>query len=739
MANLIENNKAIAKNFLGNVVCRDASMKIMTRFTPVSILFMAAIFAIMWSGTVIWVSFNQPYMGLKLGIAGEQIRILDTDSSLTGTMEIPENQVLKRISTPTQAIDLIPMDLAPEPDSAMGTYRNYAQFLERQGQIADMLQQQKLELTFGDGQVYSISVMPHRPVKTFDLAFWVQLIVGVVAWLISAAVYAFRSNELAARYLLLSGVCTLIFSSFAGIYSTREIALPTTLFQFLSDLNFFGGSVFIASFVALLLYYPRRIAPNWVGVGVIGIFVFWFIAQQMGMFESMTFARRFLVMLGLICSFVLAAIHWWFSQYAPLERAALQWFLLSWLLGTSLFVLFILLPTLFGFDTSALQGYAFTLFLLVYIGLAFGILRYRLFELGIWWGRILLLLIAILFLILLDIIFISLLNLSPKISMTLTLVVCGILWLPLRGWIWERFLGYLSPKRELQFREIIGVTLATAQQNQQQLWQEVLQKNFAALHVEEGIYTEAPVLAQQGLQLHIPAIQQLDAVTLGYAGQGRRLFSQYDVAIAIELCEMLDYAIQAKMAYEAGVIEERQRIRRDLHDNISSQLVNALHSQQPQRKDDMIRNTLTDLRDVINHSMSGGICFEELLINIRAEIAERLALADIQLDWSMTGNVQQAMSLEMIHGLRSILREATNNCIRHAHAQHLKIKIRIETQFLLLQVQDDGQGLAELKIGQGQGLTNMQTRVQLLGGEIQFLNQQGLFIDMKLPLGPNRE
>ncbi|WP_349307085.1 hypothetical protein [Acinetobacter corruptisaponis] len=163
-------------------------MKIMTRFTPVSILFMAAIFAIMWSGAVIWVSFNQPYMGLKLGIVGEQIRILDTDSSLAGTMESPKSQVLKRISIPNQAIDLIPMDLAPEPDSAMGTYRNYAQFLERQGQIADMLRQQKLELTLGNGQVYSISVTPHRPVKTFDLAFWVQLIVGVVAWLISAAV-----------------------------------------------------------------------------------------------------------------------------------------------------------------------------------------------------------------------------------------------------------------------------------------------------------------------------------------------------------------------------------------------------------------------------------------------------------------------------------------------------------------------------------------------------------------------
>src|SRR5690606_6469241 len=125
------------------------------------------------------------------------------------------------------------------------------------------------------------------------------------------------------------------------------------------DLNFFGGSVFIACFVALLLHYPRRIGPAWLAPAVLAVFVGWFIAQQLGVFEDMTFARRFLVMIGTLTTFALAGWHWYLSRRDPATRAAVQWFLLSWVVGTGLFALFIFLPQLFGIDTSGLQGYAF--------------------------------------------------------------------------------------------------------------------------------------------------------------------------------------------------------------------------------------------------------------------------------------------------------------------------------------------------------------------------------------------
>ncbi|MCD4638513.1 hypothetical protein LOS09_21735, partial [Proteus mirabilis] len=90
--------------------------------------------------------------------------------------------------------------------------------------------------------------------------------------------------------------------------------------------------------------------------------------------------------------------------------------------------------------TSALQGYAFLLILMVYIGLALGILRYRLFELDRWWGRTILLLAAIVVLLLMDIALINVLHMAPKHSLVFSVVFVGILILPMRIWIWEKLL-----------------------------------------------------------------------------------------------------------------------------------------------------------------------------------------------------------------------------------------------------------------------------------------------------------
>src|SRR3546814_18437179 len=93
---------------------------------------------------------------------------------------------------------------------------------------------------------------------------------------------------------------------------------------------------------------------------------------------------------------------------------------------------------MFGIDTSAMQGYGFLLFIPVYAGLAFGILRYRLFDLGEWWARTMAWLLSLFLLILLDLLFLLVLQLSPGLSIGLALLLCGLVWLPVRAWLWTR-------------------------------------------------------------------------------------------------------------------------------------------------------------------------------------------------------------------------------------------------------------------------------------------------------------
>lgn len=351
---------------------------------PITILTGALTLGIAVMLVVTFLAHQSPWLGLKLG-STEQAAGVRVRASKGPAANIPTGTTLIRVETAEAQLDLLALDLTIEPDSTIADYPNYRRFLERQDQLARLQASPALTFVAADGQRFIVQPdLAGRPLSDFPADFWVQCLVGLLTWLVAAAVFAFRPGEASARYLLLSGAATLLFAPAAAIYTTRELALPGTLLQWASDLNFLGGSLFTASFVALLLVYPRRIAPRWVGPSVVALFVLWFTAQQVGLFESMTFARRFLVMLGVLATFGLAAVHWRISRQHPLERAKLQWFLLSWVVGTSVFAIFILLPQTFGVDTSPIQGYAFLLFLLVYGGLAMGILRYRLFDLGDW-------------------------------------------------------------------------------------------------------------------------------------------------------------------------------------------------------------------------------------------------------------------------------------------------------------------------------------------------------------------
>jgi signal transduction histidine kinase len=69
--------------------------------------------------------------------------------------------------------------------------------------------------------------------------------------------------------------------------------------------------------------------------------------------------------------------------------------------------------------------------------------------------------------------------------------------------------------------------------------------------------------------------------------------------------------------------------------------------------------------------------------------------------------------------LLATLREALSNVARHAAAQRVDITLAVAKAELLLSVQDDGRGLdpSHLATTTGNGLANMATRAERLGGE----------------------
>lgn len=393
-----------------------------------------------------------------------------------------------------------------------------------------------------------------------------------------------------------------MFAPFAAVYSTRELALDPVVFRVLNGLNFLGGSLWIAALIALLLYYPRPIAPPWAGRAVVAVFVAWWVAQEVDVFDNMTIARRLLVLIGVAASFALPAVQWRSARADPIARASLQWFLLAWLVGASLFTCIIFVPEMAGVDVSALQGYSFLLFILIYAGLAFGIMRFKLFELGEWWMRVVVWTISVALLVALDLVFVVGLEISASLSLALSLAICGVVWLPLRELVWGLVLGRPGATTQSRFQDIIGIAFTAAPDGQMAGWTELLRRAFDPREIAPATAGEGAALKQDGLVLAVPAVAHLPALEMKYKARGTRLFNRADADLVRELADMLGHAIQSRSAYEQGVEGERRRIASDIHDNLGASLLDALHSTSDQHKNQLIRETLADLRSIVNDS-----------------------------------------------------------------------------------------------------------------------------------------
>jgi signal transduction histidine kinase len=224
-------------------------------------------------------------------------------------------------------------------------------------------------------------------------------------------------------------------------------------------------------------------------------------------------------------------------------------------------------------------------------------------------------------------------------------------------------------------------------------------------------------------------------LTLRYPWRGRALFSPRHLETARRLVELMAHAEQSRRAYDLGVAEERSRIARDMHDNIGAQLLGALHSGDRERKDLMIRETLTDLRDIINNAATPGLDLDETLAELRVETAERLASVGIGLDWSNAIGQTPDLSTSAAHSLRSIIREAVSNVIRHSGADRMSIGLSRSDGEARLEIGDNGQGFDADAVRAGNGLSNMHSRTAGLGGRLEYdSSAAGTRIRVRFPL-----
>ncbi len=695
-------------------------------FAPVQIFIGMGVLALAIAAAAMLGATNQPWLGLSLGLSegGEQVVV---ERSRGPSEAVGEGHVLLSVSPEGDGIPVpvTPVTIIEEPDQ-LSDFDTLDAFRASQDAIAQALRRGPVTLTLmneaGEESEVTVRPEPRRPLADLPGVFWLQVFVGLIGMFVGAWIWSLSPSGRPQAYVMLTGLGLSVSATAAAVYSTREIALPLMAYEWLGPLNLIGTMTFGVGTIGLFLCYPSQIGPRWLQLLQAGVIYAWVagaITRLIGDYAvafQLPVATAMLVLATLILAQIWRARR---SKDLP-ARAALRLFGLSILIGAGGFVGLVTVPVVLGLSTQLSQGYAFALFLICYIGLALAVRRHRIFNLEIWSFRILFFAVGALLLIALDAALIYGLALDRAPALGVSLFLVAFLYLPLRDGLARRIARWRGQKPlERYFREVSRVALTKDHAAMQTAWDDLLQGIFEPLAVEPGPkVVQHAALEAEGVDLVLPPVPPIASRRLKWARGGRRLFTDMDVQRAEELVDLLAQLIEGREAYETGASEERARIARDIHDNIGIQLLGALHSRDAGRKDVLIRETLADLREIIDNQTGPGLDLGNLIADLRLELTEVLEGAGLKVDWPLGADLSgYNLSPRTAHTLRSVLREAVNNAVRHAGASTVSVRFRAVDGSVAVDVCDDGRGFDPGDIADhGQGMRNMEVRVAALGG-----------------------
>ncbi|GGA72321.1 sensor histidine kinase [Ornithinibacillus halotolerans] len=198
------------------------------------------------------------------------------------------------------------------------------------------------------------------------------------------------------------------------------------------------------------------------------------------------------------------------------------------------------------------------------------------------------------------------------------------------------------------------------------------------------------------------------------------------------------------------VVQERNRLARELHDSVSQQLfaasmmmsaINESSSllddtvkKQLQMVEKMIQQSQLEMRALLLHlrpvalkgkSLVEGM--EELLAELKQKVPMEITIKaeKFQLDKGVEDQ------------LFRILQESVSNTLRHSGATTLQVVLIQRDNFVILRVKDDGVGfnVSDVKTG-SYGLQNMEERALEIGGTMKLVSlpNQGTHLEVKVPI-----
>jgi signal transduction histidine kinase len=286
---------------------------------------------------------------------------------------------------------------------------------------------------------------------------------------------------------------------------------------------------------------------------------------------------------------------------------------------------------------------------------------------------------------------------------------------------------------------------------------------IAGWSVERALASSVLVCAGFALAGWLRLGPELDVPTFGFALASLVVGAAVAITAAVGLervraglarrqRELTDLSARLMSVHE----EERQRLSRELHDELGQSLTAVLSylwliERQVPESTPELRSRVGEARRLASGTLAQ---IRELSQRLRPSVLDDYGLVpSLEAHVKAFGDRQEIvttfhaaelparLSADVETAVFRITQEALGNVARHARARHVHVSLGVEGRELTLEVHDDGIGVEAARAngspGAGMGLIGIRERVRALGGRLSLTSEHGARLEVRLPLPPD--
>jgi signal transduction histidine kinase len=196
-----------------------------------------------------------------------------------------------------------------------------------------------------------------------------------------------------------------------------------------------------------------------------------------------------------------------------------------------------------------------------------------------------------------------------------------------------------------------------------------------------------------------------------------------------------------RLRWQSAMERERQRIARDIHDDLGSGLTEIILLSDNLRDElpasetaEKMIGEISDRARALTRAMDEVVwainprndTLESLLTYLNKYAQEYLARAGVRYRMDVPVELPTLpLSTETRHHLYLASKEALNNVVKHSEASEVWIRLQTNNGAFNLSIEDNGHGFDSAKTGGGNGLQNMRKRLEELRGHCDIESKPG--------------